>query len=151
MPTIITRTATPGEELTTLDDVDRPLDDFTVLVCDTAGALSIAGVMGGQELEISERTTAILLEGAAWNNINIRRTVAAQKLQSEAAYRFSRGVHPAQAERGVRRALKLMQQLAGGVISPGLVDNYPLPPADPAVEITAGGSAGLAGHPGDAG
>jgi phenylalanyl-tRNA synthetase beta chain len=136
MPTIITRTATTGEELTTLDGVERPLDDFTVLVCDTAGALSIAGVMGGQESEISERTTAILLEGAAWNNINIRRTVAAQKLQSEAAYRFSRGVHPAQAERGVRRALKLMQQLAGGTISPGLVDIYPLPPEDPAVEIT---------------
>jgi phenylalanyl-tRNA synthetase beta chain len=135
-PTIITRTATPGEELTTLDGVDRPLDEFTVLVCDTAGALSIAGVMGGQESEISEHTTAILLEGAAWNNINIRRTVAAQKLQSEAAYRFSRGVHPAQAERGVRRALKLMHQLAGGVISQGLVDSYPLPPDDPTVEIT---------------
>ncbi len=136
MPTIITRTAAPGERLTTLDDVDRPLDDFTVLVCDTAGALSIAGVMGGLESEISDRTTSILLEGAAWNNINIRRTVASQKLQSEAAYRFSRGVHPAQAERGVRRALKLMQELAGGVISPGLVDNYPLPPEDPVVEIT---------------
>jgi len=136
MPTIITRAATPGERLTTLDDVDRPLDDFTVLVCDTAGALSIAGVMGGLESEISDRTTTILLEGAAWNNINIRRTVASQKLQSEAAYRFSRGVHPAQAERGVRRALKLMQELAGGVISPGLVDNYPLPPEDPMVEIT---------------
>ena len=136
MPTIITRSAYPGERLTTLDGVDRPLDEFTVLVCDTKGALSIAGVMGGQESEISAGTTAILLEGAAWNNINIRRTVASQKLQSEAAYRFARGVHPAQAERGVRRALKLMQVLAGGTICPGLVDNYPLPPQDPTVEIT---------------
>lgn len=147
IPTIITRTATPGEELTTLDGVNRALNDFTVLVCDTAGALSIAGVMGGQESEISARTTTILLEGAAWNNINIRRTVGAQKLQSEAAYRFSRGVHPAQAERGVRRALKLMHQLAGGVISQGLVDNYPLPPEDPSLEITAEEVQNLLGIP----
>jgi phenylalanyl-tRNA synthetase beta chain len=135
-PIILTRTAQPGEHLTTLDGVNRPLDDFSVLVCDTAGALSIAGVMGGAESEVSDQTKAILLEGAAWNYINIRRTVASQKLQSEAAYRFSRGVHPAMAERGVRRALKLMQKLAGGVVSQGLVDNYPLPPNDPVVEIT---------------
>jgi phenylalanyl-tRNA synthetase beta chain len=135
IPTIITRTARPGERLTTLDGVDRPLDDFTELVCDTAGALSLAGVMGGAESEVTENTRNILLEGAAWNNINIRRTVAAQKLNSEAAYRFSRGVHPALAERGVRRCLDLMQQLTGGVIEPALVDNYPLPPVDPVVEI----------------
>ncbi|MBN2550501.1 MAG: phenylalanine--tRNA ligase subunit beta [Anaerolineales bacterium] len=139
-PTIITRTAQPGERLTTLDDVDRPLDDFTVLVCDTAGALSIAGVMGGAESEISEHTRNILLEGAAWNYINIRRTVSAQKLLSEAAWRFSRGVHPAMAERGVRRCLELMRQWAGGVVAQGLVDNYPLPPVDPVVEITSADS-----------
>ena len=135
-PTIITRTAQPGERLKTLDDVDRPLDDFTVLVCDTAGALSIAGVMGGAESEIHPASRNILLEGAAWNFINVRRTVASQKLQSEAAYRFSRGVHPAMAERGVRRALELMRQLGGGIICQGLVDNYPLPPATPTIEIT---------------
>jgi phenylalanyl-tRNA synthetase beta chain len=165
-PTIITRTARPGERLTTLDDVERPLDDFTVLVCDTAGSLSIAGVMGGAESEIYDAsqqaldatgipaepegtmqpgknslhrksTTNILLEGAAWNYINIRKTAATQRLQSEAAYRFSRGVHPAMAERGVRRGLELMRLLAGGVVCQGLVDNYPLPPHDPTVEVSA--------------
>jgi len=50
---------------------------------------------GGAESEVSEKTRNVLLEGAAWNFINIRKTVAAQKLLSEAAYRFSRGVHPA--------------------------------------------------------
>ncbi len=134
-PTIITRTALPDERLKTLDDVDRELNDFTVLVCDTSGALSIAGVMGGAESEVSEKTRNVLLEGAAWNFINIRKTVAAQKLLSEAAYRFSRGVHPAMAERGVRRGLELMRQLAGGVVSQGLVDNYPLPPQTPIVEL----------------
>jgi phenylalanyl-tRNA synthetase beta chain len=109
-PTIITRTARPGERLMTLDGVDRPLNDFTVLVTDTAGALSIGGVMGGAETEVHPATRNVLLEGAAWNFINVRRTMLVQKLQSEAGYRFSRGVHPAMAERGVRRGLALMQQ-----------------------------------------
>lgn len=135
-PRIITRLAKEGEMLRTLDDIDRQLDDFTVLVTDTAGALSIAGVMGGAESEVSDITTNVLLEGAAWNYINVRRTVASQALSSEAAYRFSRGVHPAVAERGVRNCLRLMKLLAGGVIAQGLVDEYPLPPKDPSIEIT---------------
>lgn len=134
-PEIHTRLARPGERLTTLDGVDRSLDDFTVLVCDSAGPLSIAGVMGGAESEVSQNTVNVLLEGAAWNFINIRRTVASQNLLSEASYRFSRGVHPALAERGVRRGLILMQRLAGGTIAQGLIDEYPLPPREPTVEI----------------
>jgi phenylalanyl-tRNA synthetase beta chain len=135
-PTIITRTANPAETLTTLDGVEHKLDDFNVLVCDKAGALSIAGVMGGAESEVSVNTKNVLLEGAAWNYINIRRTISAQKMSSEAAYRFSRGVHPAMAERGVRCCLELMRHLSGGVIDQGLVDNYPLPAEAPTVEVT---------------
>ncbi|HEY44956.1 MAG TPA: phenylalanine--tRNA ligase subunit beta [Anaerolineae bacterium] len=135
-PTILTRLAEPDERLTTLDGVDRELDDFTVLVADSVGALSIAGVMGGEESEVSERTTSMLLEGAAWNFINIRRTTASQRLISDASYRFERGVHPAMAERGVRRGLTFVAQLAGGEIAEGLVDAYPLPLVDSTVEIT---------------
>ncbi len=135
-PTVITRLPDPGERLTTLDGVDRKLDEFTMLVADTAGALSIAGVMGGVESEVGASTKTILLEGAAWNFINIRRTVAAQRLASEAAYRFSRGVHPAMAERGVRRGLELMLQWAGGTAAKGLLDAYPEPPAVTVVEVT---------------
>ena len=133
---IITRTARPGEKLTTLDGVERTLDESTVLVCDSAGALSIAGIMGGAESEVSAKTTSILLEGAAWNFINIRKTAAAQNLPSEASYRFARGVHPAMAERGVRRGLELMQAWADGKVTPGLVDVYPLPPVQPEVRLT---------------
>ncbi len=135
VPRIITRLPEQGETLTTLDDVERKLDNFTVLVADTAGALSIAGVMGGEESEVSEKTTRVLLEGAAWNFINIRRTTAAQNLSTEASWRFERGVHPAQAERGVRRGINVIQQLAGGEIAEGLVDEYPLPPEAARVEI----------------
>ncbi len=135
-PKIITRRAISKERLTTLDGIERELDDFTVLVCDTSGPLSIAGVIGGAETEVSEKTTRVLLEGAAWNFINIRRTLSAQKVDSEAAYRFSRGVHPAMSERGVRRCLELMRTLTGGTVAKGLVDAYPLPPQTPVVEIT---------------
>ncbi len=134
-PTIITRVNEPGETLTTLDGVERRLDPDTVLVCDEAGALSLAGVMGGLESEITDATTNVLLEGAAWDYINIRRTAKAQGLPSEASYRFSRGVHPSLAEPGVTRALELMRQWAGGTVCQGLVDNYPQRPAAPVVEI----------------
>jgi phenylalanyl-tRNA synthetase beta chain len=133
-PTIITRQAAAGEKLTTLDGVDRKLDAFTVLVCDTTGPLSIAGVMGGAESEVSPSTRTVLLEGASWNFINIRKTVAAQKLASEAGYRFSRGVHPSLTAGTVSRCLELMRQWSGGVVDAGLVDAYPLP-AQP-VEVT---------------
>jgi phenylalanyl-tRNA synthetase beta chain len=136
-PHILTRLPRPIERLTTLDGVDRHLDDFTVLVCDESGALSIGGVMGGAETEIGEQTTHILLEGAAWNLINIRQTLAAQKLTSEAAYRFSRGVHPAMAERGVRRGLALMHELGGGMVAEGLLDAYPLHPRQSVVTLTS--------------
>ncbi len=135
-PTIITRAAERGERLTTLDDVERELDDFTVLVCDAAGPLALAGVMGGAESEINENTRTVLLEGASWNYIHTRRTVNAQRLPSEAAYRFSRGVHPEMAPRGVGRGLEMMRQWAGGVVAQGLVDNYPLPPAEVSVEVS---------------
>jgi phenylalanyl-tRNA synthetase beta chain len=134
-PTIITRQAHPGERLTTLDGVDRPLDSFTELVTDTAGALSIAGVMGGAESEVTEKTRNVLLEGAAWNFINIRRTVGAQKLQSEAGYRFSRGVHPALAEYGVEICIDRMAGWSGGQVAEGLIDEYPLVQIDPLVDV----------------
>jgi phenylalanyl-tRNA synthetase beta chain len=134
---IITRTAKAGETLTTLDGVERKLDATTVLVCDEAGSLSIAGVMGGLESEVTDKTRNILLEGAAWNFINIRKTAHTHTLNSEASYRFGRGVHPAMAERGVRRGLELMHAWANGSVAPGLVDAYPLPPKDPTVEITS--------------
>ncbi len=132
---IITRTAKPGESLTTLDGVDHKLDESVVLVCDEAGALSIAGVMGGLESEVNEKTRNILLEGAAWNFINIRKTARTYNFNSEASYRFSRGVHPAMAKRGVRRGLELMKEWANGKVAPGLVDVYPLPIKDPVIEI----------------
>lgn len=133
---IITRTAKDGEKLKTLDGNERTLTSTNVLVCDEKGSLSLAGVMGGAESEVSDTTKNILLEGAAWNFINIRRTAKQHNLPSEASFRFSRGVHPALAEGGVNLGLKYMAEWAGGAIAPELVDAYPLPPKDAVVEIT---------------
>ncbi|MGZ9223612.1 MAG: phenylalanine--tRNA ligase subunit beta, partial [Anaerolineales bacterium] len=161
---IITRAAKEGERLTTLDGVERKLTSTNVLVCDEEGPLSLAGVMGGAESEVYDAsrevleatspnmqsdgmqrgkasvrgvsTTNILLEGAAWNFINIRKTANQHNLPSEASFRFSRGVHPAIAEQGVKRGLQLMAEWSGGKIAPGLVDEYPLKPKDSVVEVT---------------
>ncbi len=162
---IITRPAKDGEKLITLDGADRKLTSMNILVCDEKGPLSIAGVMGGAESEVYDAskelldprgielqasettpqgkismrghsTTNILLEGAAWNFINIRRTAKQHNLPSEASFRFSRGVHPALAETGVKRGLQLMLQWSNGNIAPGLVDEYPLKPKDPTITIT---------------
>ena len=160
---IITRTAKAGEELTTLDGNKRKLTSSNVLVCDEKGPVSLAGVMGGAETEVHDAskevldavspntkpgemqhgkasargtsTANVLLEGAAWNFINIRKTAKQHNLPSEASFRFSRGVHPALAEQGVRRGLQLMSEWSGGKIAPGLVDEYPLKPLDPIVTV----------------
>ncbi|MEO0562508.1 MAG: phenylalanine--tRNA ligase subunit beta, partial [Chloroflexota bacterium] len=133
VPTIITRLPEDGEMLTTLDDVERKLDAEAILVTDTAGVLSIGGVMGGADSEVDENTTNVLLESAAWNFISVRKTQQSQKLFTEASTRFSRGVHPSQAILGVQRGIELMRQTGGGEVAQGIVDEYPGPPE--AVEI----------------
>ena len=133
---IITRTAKDGERLTTLDGTERRLSSTNVLVCDENGSLSIAGVMGGIESEVTNKTRNVLLEGAAWNYINIRRTAKQHNLPSEASFRFSRGVHPSVAEQGVKRGLQYMAEWSGGMVAPGLVDQYPLKPKDPTIILT---------------
>ena len=129
-PTIITRRAQPGERLTTLDGETRDLPPYAVLVTDTAGPLSIAGVMGGAESEVRATTRRVLLEAAVWDPITIRRVSKALKLTTEAAYRYQRGVHPALVMPALQRALDLMRRWAGGVVAQGVVDVYPRPVRD---------------------
>jgi phenylalanyl-tRNA synthetase beta chain len=124
---IITRLAEPNEAVLTLDGKTHKVPDYSILVTDPKSNLSIGGIMGGGESEISETSQNILLEAAAWNFINIRRTSQALNIYSEAAYRFSRGIHPADALRGALRGAQLMVELAGGKINYQLLDYYPNP------------------------
>ena len=124
---IITRLAQPGEKMVTLDEKTHQLPDYSILVTDPKSNLSIGGIMGGLESEVSETSQNILLEAAAWNFINIRRTSQALGIHSEAGYRFSRGVHPSLALFGALRGAKLMCELAGGTITEPVYDYYPNP------------------------
>lgn len=135
-PTIIVRRARPGETMVTLDGILRTFTPDTLLITDTAGPIAVAGVMGGLETEIDESTRNILLEAANFNMLSIRRTTQALKLPSEASMRFGRGIHPAMAERGARRASEFMRTLAGGTIAPGMVDAYPVPAEAVTIDLT---------------
>lgn len=134
-PTIIVRRACPGEEIKTLDGVMRQLSPDDLLITDSAGPIAIAGVMGGAETEVGETTRNILLESANFNFISIRRTSAAQRLPSEAAARFGRGVHPALTVPAAQRASELMRTLAGGTIAQGVADAYPAPPPPVVIDL----------------
>jgi phenylalanyl-tRNA synthetase beta chain len=134
-PTIITRLPNPGETLETLDEVKRTLEPHNILVSDTTGVLSLGGLIGGAETEISPETKNVLLEAASWNFINIRRTMQSQKIQTDAGVRFSRGVHGSQAILGLKRGIELMRQTSGGVIAKGVVDTYPKQPPTAKVDL----------------
>ena len=135
---IHTRLPHEGETVTTLDGVERELPPYTILVTDPLGALSLGGIMGGEESEIRPETTNVLLEAAAWNFINIRRSTSTLGIHSEAAFRFSRGVHPSQAILGARRAAELLRRLAGGTVAKGIIDTYPNPPGEVRVRLDPG-------------
>ncbi|MBZ0301992.1 MAG: phenylalanine--tRNA ligase subunit beta, partial [Anaerolineae bacterium] len=134
-PTITTRLAQPGEKLATLDELTRELEPHNIILLDDAGILSLGGVIGGAETEISPQTRNVLLEAANWNFINIRRTMQSQKVITDAGIRFSRGVHPSQAILGVQRGIELMRETGGGQVAQGILDEYPLQPEPVTVEL----------------
>jgi len=125
---LITRLPHEDETITTLDGATHELAPYSILVTDPAGNLSVGGVMGGANSEIKPETTNVLLEAAAWNFINVRRTGVALDIHTDAGFRFSRGVHPSQAMLGAKRAAGLLNVLAGGTIAQGMVDTYPVKP-----------------------
>ena len=136
MPRIHTRTPHAQERVTTLDQQDRELGKDHILVCDTAGALGLGGVIGGSSTAIHPGTQNVLLEAASWNYINTRRTMNYQKLHTEAGARFSRGVHAEIAPKGVLRGIELMRQTGGGEVAKDIIDEYPLPQPEISISLT---------------
>jgi phenylalanyl-tRNA synthetase beta chain len=134
-PTIIVRPAREGEVLRTLDNVDRKLSPEMLVIADEAGAIALAGVMGGAETEVSPATQRVLLESANFDFISIRRTMRALDLPSEASYRFSRGIHPEMVRPAAERAADLMRQYASAVVCKGIVDCYPAPLAPRVIDL----------------
>jgi phenylalanyl-tRNA synthetase beta chain len=134
-PTIIVRPARAGEVLKTLDGQERKLTPDMLVIADTAGPIALAGVMGGAETEVSDKTANILLESANFNFFNIRRTMKALNLPSEASVRFSKGIHAELVRPAAGRAAELMRLHAGATICQGIVDNYPAPLPQKVIEL----------------
>ena len=146
-PVIVVRRAAAGEQFITLDDVARTLDDGMLMIADRAGSVAIAGVMGGQESEVGDGTRTVLLESATFHPINTRRTAQKLRLDSEAAYRFARGVPATLNPIAARYAAELMRRYAGARIVPGIVDAYPVEQETPTVYTTGSDMRRLLGMP----
>jgi len=124
---IVVRRAKEGEEFITLDGVKRTLDGKMLMICDGVKPVAIAGVMGGLNSEIKDDTKIVLLESAYFNPMSNRRTSKELSLETEAAYRFGRGVDYGGCLSAANRAAQLIQELASGRVVEGVVDAYPIP------------------------
>ena len=122
---IIVRRARQGETITTLDDIERKLDDNTLVIADSDRAVAIAGVMGGANSEMNDTTTSILLESASFNPASIHFTSHGLRLVSEASMRFERAIRLELTVAALKRATQLMVELAGGEAAKGIIDVYP--------------------------
>lgn len=114
---IVVRRAAAGEQLTTLDHVERTLDPEDLLICDDTEAIGMAGVMGGLNSEITDSTDSIVLESAVFAPEVVARTARRHKLPSEASRRFERGIDPVATEVAAQRAAALLVELGGGRVS----------------------------------
>src|SRR3954469_14090663 len=132
---IVVRRASDGEKMTTLDGVQRSFDTEMALVCDAEGPSGIAGVMGGQVSEVSEKTTRVLMEAATWVGPNIMRTSRRLALRTEASARFEKQLHPELGMAAQRLAAKLMVELTGARLVPGTIDEYPSPSEPKTVQL----------------
>jgi phenylalanyl-tRNA synthetase beta chain len=124
-PEILIRRAKPGEKFTTLDQVERKLNKEVLLITDSKKPVAIAGIMGGLESEVTEKTENVLLESAYFDPRVIRRGRMFLGINSDASYRFERGADPENVINSANRAAQLMGELAQGEILKGVVDSYP--------------------------
>ncbi len=122
---IVVRKARSGERLLTLDGVQRNLKEGMLLIADPVKPVALAGVMGGQDSEIDSGTRDVLVESAWFDPISVRKTSKALGIHTEASHRFERGADQEATLPAVNRAAQLIQQLAGGQILQGPLDNYP--------------------------
>ena len=124
---IVVRRAMDGEQFTTLDDVERHLGSSMLVITDGTRPVALAGIMGGQNTEISETTTTVLLESANFDPVNTRRTSRQLALRSDSSIRFEKGVDINGTIFALDRAAQLIQELAGEKWYPVSVIYIPIP------------------------
>ncbi|CEN32735.1 phenylalanine--tRNA ligase subunit beta [Capnocytophaga cynodegmi] len=122
---IIVKTAEAGTKLTTLDGVERTLDAEDIVICDTEKPLCIAGVLGGINSGVTTSTRTIFLESAYFNPVSVRKTAKRHGINTDASFRFERGININDVKYALMYAAILIENIAGGVISSDIVDLYP--------------------------
>ncbi|HEX3143546.1 MAG TPA: phenylalanine--tRNA ligase subunit beta [Pyrinomonadaceae bacterium] len=122
---IVVRRAAPGEKITTLDGIERELDKEMLVIADARKPVAVAGVMGGEESEISNSTADVLIESAYFNPASVRRTARKLGLQTEASHRFERNTDPDGVLLAQQRCVALICEIAGGVATADTLDVYP--------------------------
>ncbi|PZE20396.1 phenylalanine--tRNA ligase subunit beta [Paenibacillus xerothermodurans] len=132
------RMAQPGEKLVTLDGVERTLEPHMLLITDGTKPVGLAGVMGGENSEVTENTTRILLESAKFDGGTIRKTSRQLGLRSEASLRFEKEVNPEAVIPALNRAALLMSELAGGQVAEGVVEEVVLQHQPVRIEVSVG-------------
>jgi len=115
---VVVRAARSGETLRTLDGRERSLAADATVIADAAGPVALAGVMGGEESEVTDGTTDVLLECAWFDPSHTRRTARGAELSTDASYRFERGVDPRGQETALARCAELVRAVAGGRVEP---------------------------------
>ena len=119
------KTLPAGTKFTTLDEVERELHEEDLMICDAQKPLCIAGVFGGINSGVTEKTTTVFLESAYFNPVSVRKTAKRHGLNTDASFRFERGIDPNITEYALKRAALLIKELAGGTISSEITDLYP--------------------------
>lgn len=121
---VVVRSATPGEKITTLDGVERELNNEELVIANDDKAIAIAGIIGGVETEITSETKNIFLEVANFEPSNIRKTARRLGVTTESSYRNERGMDPEGVEEASDRAVALIVEIAGGEVLDGAIDRY---------------------------
>lgn len=122
---IIVQTLEAGTPFTTLDGIVHELHEEDLMICDTVKPLCIAGVYGGQNSGVTKDTTSIFLESAYFNPVSIRKTAKRHGFNTDASFRFERGIDPNITEDALKRAAILIKELADGEITSDISDLYP--------------------------
>ena len=123
---VIVKTLAQGTKFTTLDEVERELHSEDIMICDAeSNPLCIAGVFGGINSGVSEKTTSIFLESAYFNPVSIRKTAKRHALNTDASFRFERGIDINFTEYALKRAALLIEEYAGGKVASDVMDFYP--------------------------
>lgn len=132
---VIIRSFPTGTKFTTLDGIERELDENDLMVCNAEEPMCIAGVFGGLESGITENTKNVFLESAYFDPVFVRKTARRHGLSTDASFRFERGTDPNIVIYALKRAALLIQEIAGGKITSEIIDIYPDPVPDFEVEV----------------